>query len=202
MTCGAGAARQERSDPERGKETTATAKERAAYGGLGASFKRDDRHSAESEMIGTPAPSLELRGIDKRFGGVNGAGPCRAPRGSGDRARIAGRERSGEDNAHANRLWDAAARMPERWPSEESSAGSDRRRMRLLRELAWCTEHYALVQAMTVSDNVALGLSGHYSAREAVDRVRALSEEIRACPRPRGCRRWVVGRGRSNGSRS
>ena len=38
-------------------------------------------------------------------------------------------------------------------------------------------QHYALVQAMTVADNVALGLRGPYDARKAAERVWALSAE-------------------------
>jgi simple sugar transport system ATP-binding protein len=38
-------------------------------------------------------------------------------------------------------------------------------------------QHYALVQAMSVADNVALGLSGRYEPKEARDRVLRLSRE-------------------------
>ena len=38
-------------------------------------------------------------------------------------------------------------------------------------------QHYALVEAMTVADNVALGLDGPYRARDAIERVRRLSAE-------------------------
>ena len=118
-------------------------------------------------------PALELRGIDKRFAGVVALDHAELRVDTGTVHALLGENGAGKTtlmriaygmlraDAGTVAIDDIVRRL--RSPADAIAAG-----------LGMVHQHYALVQAMTVADNVALGLSGPYDARAAAARVWAL----------------------------
>ncbi len=121
-------------------------------------------------------PALDLRGIDKRFAGVIALDHADLRVDPGTVHALLGENGAGKTTLmriaygmlrpDAGTVAIGGVEHRFRSPADAIAAG-----------VGMVHQHYALVQAMTVADNVALGLTGHYSAREAADRVRALGAE-------------------------
>ena len=131
------------------------------------------RESGGEGADGSAAPALELRGIVKRFGDVvalDGAGVVVRPgtvhallgeNGAGKTTLM--RVAFGMVRADAGTL--AVGGIPRRFASPAAAMAAG---------IGMVHQHYALVPAMTVAENVALGGRGRFDREAAAARVRAV----------------------------
>ena len=127
-------------------------------------------------MSDPPAPiALELEAIDKRYGAVHAL----------DRATLTVRRRTlhavlGENGAGKTTLMRVAFGLVSPDAGVVRLDGTPRRfatpRDALAAGIGMVHQHFTIVPAMTVAENVALGGVGRYDPRAAAERVRAIGE--------------------------
>ena len=132
------------------------------------------RRGADGVVSADAQPALELDGITKRFGAVQ------ALRGAGFRLRPGSvHALLGENGAGKTTLMRIAYGLVRPDAGSIRVAGTPRQfatpRDALVAGIGMVQQHFSLVPAMTVAENVALGRSGAYDAGAARDRVRELT---------------------------
>lgn len=131
--------------------------------------ERDHReHTAEE-----PPPALVMRGIVKRFGGVTALdGADLVVRAGTVHALL------GENGAGKTTLMRIAFGLIKADAGSLAIAGIERRFSSVADSIAagvgMVHQHYTLVPAMTVAENVALGLGGRYDIRAVSDRIQSI----------------------------
>jgi ABC-type uncharacterized transport system ATPase subunit len=120
-----------------------------------------------------PVPALVMQGISKRFGGVVALDAA-------DLVVRAGTVHAllGENGAGKTTLMRVAFGLIKPDAGSVTIGGIGRRFTSVADAIAagigMVHQHFTLVPAMTVADNVALGLRGHYDLRAVSDRIRAI----------------------------
>jgi general nucleoside transport system ATP-binding protein len=134
----------------------------------------DGTHQERS--VGGLPPALVMRGITKRFGAVTALDEA-------DLVVQAGTVHAllGENGAGKTTLMRIAFGLIKPDAGSVAIAGIARRLTSVADAIAagvgMVHQHYTLVPAMTVADNVALGLGGHYDVRAVSERIRSIGTE-------------------------
>ena len=132
-----------------------------------------DRRERNAEE---PPPALVMRGIVKRFGGVTALdGADLIVRAGSVHALL------GENGAGKTTLMRIAFGLIKADAGSVAIAGIGRRFTSVADSIAagvgMVHQHYTLVPAMTVAENVALGLGGRYDIRRVSDRILSIAAE-------------------------
>jgi len=123
-----------------------------------------------------PPAALAMRGVSKRFGGVAALDGADLVVRAGTVHALLGENGAGKTTLmriafglvrpDAGSIAIAGVVQPVRSVAEAIAAG-----------IGMVHQHYTLVPAMSVADNVALGLGGRYDVRAVSDRVRSIGSE-------------------------
>jgi general nucleoside transport system ATP-binding protein len=136
----------------------------------------DAGQRGSGEAAEHPPAALAMRGVSKRFGGVAALDGADLVVRAGTVHALLGENGAGKTTLmriafglvrpDAGSIAIAGVVQPVRSVAEAIAAG-----------IGMVHQHYTLVPAMTVADNVALGLGGRYDVRAVSDRVRSIGSE-------------------------